>query len=405
MKESIFLQETLGALQATISVLLVLAYGAILVKYLKIIDSETVNKMTKLGTNVLLPCLLFTEMGPESKPSQLREYWIFPVYTLSFTILSLLYALIGVKLLKMPKWLYPAAAFPNTLSLPLLMIESLARTGAVDNLLNGEGDTVAKALARGRLYILVNGLAGNIIRFAAGPYLLRAEDDSGPSQGNGHGNSSAERQPLLGGIQPGQAIPNLHPRYKEEEQRSSNKVMAWKLWAGVRGFFNPPLVAGLLAIFIGMIGPMRRFFFSEDGPLDASFTQSLKTIGKLYTAMQMLVLGGKLVSKKTSRARFLPLAYLFLWRFFIVPVISISVVYGLRSRWPHYIKSDPVIDFVLAISHVGPPAITLAAMADMSGLDQEEQGVIATVLLASYVVTPLISLSVSGIMTIVDKLY
>ena len=95
-------------------------------------------------------------MGPESKPSQLREYWIFPVYTLSFTILSLLYALIGVKLLKMPKWLYPAAAFPNTLSLPLLMIESLARTGAVDNLLNGEGDTVAKALARGRLYILVN---------------------------------------------------------------------------------------------------------------------------------------------------------------------------------------------------------------------------------------------------------
>ena len=107
---------------------------------------------------------------------------------------------------------------------------------------------------------------------------------------------------------------------------------------------------------------------------------------------------------RTSRARFLPLAYLFLWRFFIVPVISISVVYGLRSRWPHYIKSDPVIDFVLAISHVGPPAITLAAMADMSGLDQEEQGVIATVLLASYVVTPLISLSVSGIMTIVVSL-
>lgn len=58
-----------------------------------------------------------------------------------------------------------------------------------------------------------------------------------------------------------------------------------------------------------------------------------------------------------------------------------------------------MLDFVLAISHVGPPAITLAAMADMSGMDQEEQGVIATVLLASYVVTPLISLSVSVIMT------
>lgn len=60
-----------------------------------------------------------------------------------------------------------------------------------------------------------------------------------------------------------------------------------------------------------------------------------------------------------------------------------------------------MLDFVLAISYVGPPAITLAAMADMSGLDEEEQGVIATVLLASYVVTPFMSLSVSGIMTIV----
>ena len=56
MKESVFLQETLGALQATISVLLVLAYGAIIVKYLKIINNETVNKVTKLGTNILLPC-------------------------------------------------------------------------------------------------------------------------------------------------------------------------------------------------------------------------------------------------------------------------------------------------------------------------------------------------------------
>ena len=100
--------------------------------------------------------MLFTEMGPQSKPSELREYWILPTFTLSFTCLSLLYAFVGVKFFKMPRWLYPAAAFPNMLSLPLLMIEALARTGAVDNLLNAEGDTVAKALARGKVYFLVN---------------------------------------------------------------------------------------------------------------------------------------------------------------------------------------------------------------------------------------------------------
>lgn len=41
--------------------------------------------------------------------------------------------------------------------------------------------------------------------------------------------------------------------------------------------------------------------------------------------------------------------------------------------------------------------ITLIAMADLSGLDSAEQGVIATILLASYVVTPFMSVSVSAI--------
>lgn len=46
-------------------------------------------------------------------------------------------------------------------------------------------------------------------------------------------------------------------------------------------------------------------------------------------------------------------------------------------------------------------SITLAAIADMSGMDQEEQGVIATVLLASYVFTPFMSLPVSGAMSVI----
>jgi hypothetical protein len=51
-----FVEQAIGALQATISVLLILLYGAITVKWLKIITHDTVDKMTKLGTNILLPC-------------------------------------------------------------------------------------------------------------------------------------------------------------------------------------------------------------------------------------------------------------------------------------------------------------------------------------------------------------
>lgn len=167
-----------------------------------------------------------------------------------------------------------------------------------------------------------------------------------------------------------------------------------------------------------MIGPLRRTFFEEGGALNASLTQSIKTLGKLYTGLQMFVLGGKLVQKKGGKAKKLPLLYLFLFRFILVPAISISVVYGLRARFPHYVKADPILDFVLAIAYVGPPAwvvyyttmhvadltllrITLAALADMSGMDKAEQGVIAVVLLASYVVTPFMSISVSTAVTFI----
>lgn len=205
---------------------------------------------------------------------------------------------------------------------------------------------------------------------------------------------------------------------------------------------NPPLVAGIVAIVIGAIKPTHKLFFEEGGALNSSLTQSMTTIGKLYTGLQMFVLGGKLVSKKCvltpassatatlhfhclamtdalsrtfhllalaliyvhlvnrgGRARILPLLYLFAYRFFLAPAASISLVYLLRRRFPGYIKADPMLDFVLAIAHVGPPAITLAALAQVSGMGEAEQGVVATVLLASYVVTPLISLSVSFTMT------
>jgi len=102
-----------------------------------------------------LPGLLFTQMGKEATPEQLANYWVFAVLTIAFTALSLVYAYVGIKLFKFPQWLAPAAAFPNTLSLPLLLIESLSKTGGMDTLLKDKHDTVDKALERGRTYFLV----------------------------------------------------------------------------------------------------------------------------------------------------------------------------------------------------------------------------------------------------------
>ena len=158
-----FLQGVLGALQATLSVLLVLCYGAAGTKYLSFLSEDTINSVTKLGTSVLLPCLLFTEMGKEAKPEQLKEFWILPVFNVALTLIALAYSYIGIKLFKMPRWIAPAAAFPNMLSLPLLLIESLSSSGVLDNLLMDKKDTVDEALERAKIYFLVNVRMPNIL--------------------------------------------------------------------------------------------------------------------------------------------------------------------------------------------------------------------------------------------------
>lgn len=54
----VWLDALKGALQATISVLLVLGYGSATVKYLNFFNENAVNSVTKLGTHILLPCEL-----------------------------------------------------------------------------------------------------------------------------------------------------------------------------------------------------------------------------------------------------------------------------------------------------------------------------------------------------------
>lgn len=62
----------------------------------------------------------------------------------------------------------PIFVFNNVTSLPLLLITALASTGALNELIP-EGQLLAEVVSRGRVYILINALVGNLTRFAFGP--------------------------------------------------------------------------------------------------------------------------------------------------------------------------------------------------------------------------------------------
>ncbi|KAL7423976.1 hypothetical protein Q5752_001561 [Cryptotrichosporon argae] len=181
----------------------------------------------------------------------------------------------------------------------------------------------------------------------------------------------------------------------------------WYLgWArrGVAGFLNPPMAGGLLAVVAGVI-PFTHSSLFDEGAWASPFSQSIQNLGKLYAVLQMFVLGAHLQSKKGSRPPIPPLVYLFVFRFLVMPVISTGVVYGVRVWLGDRVYEDPILDFVMAIAPVGPPALTLAAIVEMSDADESTTTAVAKTIVLSYALTPLISLSVTGAQSVVGALY
>lgn len=78
----------------------------------------------------------------------------------------------------------------------------------------------------------------------------------------------------------------------------------------------------------------------------------------------MFVLGAHLRSKNGPRPPIFALCYLYAFRFLIMPAISSTIVWGVRRIIGSKIIQDPILDFVMIVSPVGPPALTLAAVSE-----------------------------------------
>lgn len=112
--------------------------------------------------------------------------------------------------------------------------------------------------------------------------------------------------------------------------------------AKIGEYVNPPMLGGGVAIILGMIPFMRHALFEDTGYL-SPLADSIKNLGKLYTVLQMFVLGAHLYSKQGGRPAFWPMFYLFMIRFVVMTVLGCSAVYGIRHLLGDVVKEDPML--------------------------------------------------------------
>ncbi|KIX98654.1 uncharacterized protein Z520_05955 [Fonsecaea multimorphosa CBS 102226] len=422
-----------GGIQASASILLTIGYG-LLASQCNLMEPSAAGQISRTSVNMFLPALLITNLGSQLHLDNILLYIPILVWAVAYQVCSLLVARAVVHIFRMPRWAVGAVAFNNSAAFPLLLLQGLDTTGVLKPLLTGPDDSSSAALDRARSYFLVSAFVSNTITFGIGSSQLRGHEEDAPggaqkvrwqderrsqSPGDPERQSQEDTQ---GSHEPdsGSSRTSLLPDHSDRFVYACLKSIGntsrgifrnlpqpiRRLLRSFHAFLSTPFVGGVIGIFIGFTPPLHRLFFAETdqgGYFSAWLTESTKHIGQLFVSLQMVIVGVKLSvslrrEKRHEDTGYLPwgpVVFAALFRFILWPAISIPLIWVVATK-TKLLAKDPMLWFTMMMMPVGPTAMKLMALADVSRVEKTEKMVIARFLALIYGMTPLTCLAVVG---------
>ncbi|GJJ09359.1 hypothetical protein Clacol_003581 [Clathrus columnatus] len=275
-----------------------------------------------------------------------------------------------------------------SITLPLLLLDSLKRSGAFNQLFN-TSDEVDSAIKRARAYYLINALVQSLVKFSIAPTLMGETTDRQHRlyENIGSEDEDQDTDPLAGNI----------------ERPGESQTSTWK--KNIIGFFNPPLLAASAAFVLGIVPPLHSLFFEKGRVLTNTFTQSLYKLGDLYATVQVFILGAQLarahpryiLDLKSTHA----LSAVFQYTDDLPPK-SLDLLMAIRRWKPDLFMKDPMLDYVLMMASVGPPTTNVAAFAELAGVSEDTANSVAYMLFVSYFTSPLMSIPITGSIALIS---
>lgn len=329
-----------------------------------------------------------------------------------YTCVSIGFAYVVSRGLKLPPWVTPTCAFNNTTSLPLLLLQSLESVGSLETIIR-DGDTVPAAIRRAQSYFLVCAVVSKTIGYAVGPRLLEAQNPEEDGQSRriseaeqdetegqyhsaGDQESADETTSLLRdrAHKAGRQIRTLIQHYGGYVTSFLPKRVKQRLLAPFESPFVDVMIScTIVGVILGSVPQLHKAFFNhsdEGGIFNAWLTSSVKNIGQLFTTLQIFIVGGKLglsferMKGGSGRIPFRAILTIFLVRLVLWPAISISIIYGL-AKGTNILQSDPILWFSMMLMPAGPPALVISGLAELAKIPEtEEIGVAKTLTVRFY---------------------
>eukprot|EP00667_Euglena_gracilis_P013585 EG_transcript_14024 len=326
-----FLASLLSALMVLGNVLALAGAGAYL-RRRKYIDDRGTAMLGRIVINVLLPCLLMTELASTDLRTMRRALGI-PVFSAVIVLVAFTGGLFLSRLLDLKEGFRQAfvvgCAFGNVTSIPIVIL-----TAVLTSYPSMHAFQAPEAIAYASLYMPPQ----HLLLFTLGYYYLAAEPDHGLPEGE-------EQKPLL----PAPSHPN---GFRPSPSPSPSVAVLERL--------NAPIIGIAIGISVALVPPLQRLWVQNFGPL-GWLRDAVGMLGAAAVPVNMMCLGSNVSQGPSKAAAALPVTALCLYRFILMPLLGVAMVYTLYGIG--VLASNRLILLTCLVEASTPTAINVVTIA------------------------------------------
>lgn len=415
-------EDLLSVIKPLMKLLSLTAIGLLLSHpKIQMIPRATLRLLSKLVFALFLPCLIFTYLGESITLDTIAKWWFIPVNVVVSTGIGCLLGFLVVIVCRPPpqlaRFTIISTAFGNTGNLPLAIVSSVCHTA--DNPFGKHCHSRGVSYVSFCQWVSVI-LAYTLVYHMMEPPLdfyeivdegteieeLVESNDNVNDIDNDNDNDNDVSKPLLmeaewPGIEEKEtehckapfiarifksisnvsqsAFPDLdhsressNPMYPESirclaEPRVVRKIRVVAEQTPIQHILQPPTIASLLAIIVGLVPQIKASFFGVDAPL-SFLTDSFEILAGAMVPFVMLILGGMLAEgpNESSTLGLRTTIGISIARLLVLPVLGIGIVVS-ADKLNFLIHGDPMYKFVLLLQYTTPTAILLGAIASLRG--------------------------------------
>ena len=365
-------------------------------KKLGFVDSKFKSGLSKVVTNLILPCFVFTQIVNNFRISQYLLIFqavigCFIIYIFGLFIGFAISRILGLNK-KKRDFLGAVFSTPHNTSIYVILIQVIGPF--LDTIFPRNPNMVGDSKKRGLLYVVINSIVANIWKWSCCYLLIEPEDEEDELE-------SDINSPLLKDNDEERNIQIVEkkPKYKEKTLKDILKSVC-----------NMPLIASLFSLCITFSPDLQRLFITPKAFLRKTIIDVNMTVAKAYSFLVIFILGLSIADNvhlpgeevKKLGKNFLNSSIIF-WlsivKLVIMPILTAPIIIFIFRNLFH---ADDVLTFNYLFLGAAPPAINIIVICAYKNAFVNEISSIMIVMYTAAIIT--LTLNITGYLYILGML-